>query len=128
MKLLVDTHVFLWLVQQEPIPRRVLAQLEDLSNELFVSVVTPWEMQLKIGVGKLSLGRSVQSVVETQITRSAMALLPITLDHIDALSRLPDHHRDPFDRLLVAQAIHEGLTLISSDQAMAKYAVPVLWE
>ncbi len=128
MKLLVDTHVFLWLVQQEPIPRRVLAQLEDLSNELFVSVVTPWEMQLKIGIGKLTLGRSVQSVVETQIRCSAMALLPITLNHIDALSRLPDHHRDPFDRLLVAQAIHEGMTLVSSDRTIAKYAAPTLWE
>lgn len=66
--------------------------------------------------------------MQAELDRAAIRLLPITLHHIDALSRLPNHHRDPFDRLLVAQAIQEGLTLINSDQAIAKYAVPVLWE
>ncbi len=127
MRLLLDTHVFLWLVQQEPIPPRVLMQLENSSNELYISVVTPWEMQVKVGAGKLSLTGPAGSIVQKQLADSSMSLLPITLDHIDTLSRLPNHHRDPFDRLLVAQAIHDGLTLVSSDQAIAQYAAPVLW-
>ena len=66
--------------------------------------------------------------MQAELDRGAIGLLPITLHHIDALSRLPNHHRDPFDRLLVAQAIHEGLTLVSSDRDIAKFAAPVLWE
>lgn len=127
MRLLVDTHVFLWLVQQEPLPAGVLVQLEDPANQLYVSLVTPWEMQVKVGVGKLKLADSVRLIFETQLAASSMTLLPITLDHIDAMSRLPDHHRDPFDRLLVAQALHEGLTIVTGDEAIARYAAPTLW-
>ena len=128
MRLLLDTNVFLWLVQQEPIPAGVLAQLEDPSNELFASLVTPWEMQIKVGVGKLKLAQSVRSVFQAQLIASSMTLLPIALDHIDALSRLPNHHRDPFDRLLIAQAIHEGLTIVSSDHQIRLYPVAWLWD
>lgn len=127
MKLLLDTNVFLWLVKQQPIPPNALAQLEDLSNELYISLVTPWEMQIKVGIGKLKLAGSVPSVTQTQLTASSMTLLPITLDHIDALSRLPDLHRDPFDRLLIAQAIHENLTIVTGDEVIARYPVSVLW-
>jgi hypothetical protein len=79
MKLLVDTIVFIWLVQQEPIPPRVLTQLKDPFNDLYVSVVTPWEMQIKVGVGKLKFSETVISIVQTQLSLSSMTLLPISL-------------------------------------------------
>ena len=66
--------------------------------------------------------------MQRELDTGTVTLLPITLEHIDALSRLPDHHRDPFDRLLIAQAIHEGMTLVTSDKTIAKYTVPILWE
>lgn len=102
--------------------------MEDASNGLFLSLVSPWEIQIKSTLGKLQLSKPVAELVQAELDRAAIQLLPITLQPIDALSRLPDHHRDPSDRLLVAQAIHEGLTLVSSDRAIAKYAAPVLWE
>jgi PIN domain nuclease of toxin-antitoxin system len=129
MKLLFDTHSFIFFVDRPdalPVPAR--AALEDTSNELFLSLVSPWEMQIKIALGKLQLSKPVVELVQAELDRAAIQLLPIALEHIDALSRLPSHHRDPFDRLLIAQAIHEGLTLVSSDQAIAKYAAPMLWE
>lgn len=85
-------------------------------------------MQIKIMLGKLQLDKPIVELVQAELDRAAIQLLPITLEHIDALSRLPNHHRDPFDRLLIAQAIHEGLTLVSSDQALKKYDAPTLWE
>lgn len=129
MKLLLDTHSFIYYVDRpDALPSAARTAMEDSSNELFLSLVSPWEMQIKSTLGKLQLSRPASEIVQAELDRSAMQLLPITLHHIDALARLPNHHRDPFDRLLVAQAIHDGLTLVSSDQAIAMYAAPVLWE
>jgi len=128
MRLLLDTHSFLFFVDcPDKLPSPARAALEDSSNELFLSVVSPWELQIKSTAGKLQLGKPVADLVRAELDRSAIQLLPIALNHIDALSRLPNHHRDPFDRLLVAQAIEEGLTLVSSDQVLAKYAAPIIW-
>jgi PIN domain nuclease of toxin-antitoxin system len=129
MKLLLDTHSFIFYVDRpDALPSAARAALEDPSNDLFLSLVSPWEMQIKSTLGKLQLGKPVAELVQAELDRAAIQLLPITLHHIDAVSRLPNHHRDPFDRLLVAQAIHEGLTLVSSDQTITKYAAPVLWD
>lgn len=128
MKLLLDTHCFILYVDRpDAIPSAARDLLEDTSNDLFLSLVSPWEMQIKSTLGKLQLSKPAAELVQAELDRAAIQLLPITLHHIDALSRLPNHHRDPFDRLLIAQAIHEGLTLVSSDQTIAKYAAPVLW-
>jgi PIN domain nuclease of toxin-antitoxin system len=129
MKLLLDTHSFIYFVDRpDALPSAARAALEDPSNDLFLSLVSPWEMQVKSTLGKLQLRKPVVELVQAELDRAAIQLLPITLHHIDALSRLPNHHRDPFDRLLIAQAVHEGLTLVSSDRIIAKYAAPVLWE
>lgn len=129
MKLLLDTQSFIFYVDRpDKIPSVARTAMEDVSNELFVSLVSPWEMQVKSTLGKLQLSRPAVELVQAELDRAAIKLLPITLNHIDALSRLPNHHRDPFDRLLVAQAIQEGLTLVTSDAAIAQYAAPVLWE
>ena len=129
MKLLLDTHSFIFYVDRpDALPSAARASIEDSANDLFLSLVSPWEMQIKSTLGKLRLSKPPAELVQAELDRAAIQLLPITLHHIDALSRLPNHHRDPFDRLLVAQAIYEGLTLVSADQAIAKYDAPVLWD
>jgi len=129
VKLLLDSNVFVFIVQQpERLPERARAAIVDPANTRYLSLVTPWELQIKCSLEKFQLERPIREIVQHEVDTGTVQLLPISLDHIDALSRLPNHHRDPFDRLLVAQAIHEGLTIVSSDQAIAKYAAPVLWE
>ena len=129
MRLLLDTQAFIFFVDRpDALPSGARAALEATSNQLFLSLVSPWEMQVKSALGKLKLDKPVVDLVQAELGRAAIQLLPIALDHIDALSRLPNHHRDPFDRMLVAQAIHEGLTLVTSDRNIAKYAAPVCWE
>ena len=129
MKLLLDTMSIIYLVQSPHLlASRARAAIEDRTNEVFVSLVSPLEMQIKVNIGKLNLGKPVADIIRNEISRLRLQLLPITLDHIDTLSGLPAHHKDPFDRLLIAQALHEGLTLVTDDRYIAKYAAPVLWK
>ena len=129
MRLLLDTHTFIYFVDHpEAIPPAARAELEDPANDVLLSVVSPWEMQIKVSLGKLRLEKTVVEMVQAELGRNALRLLPVALEHIAALSQLPSHHRDPFDRLLVAQAMHEGLTLVSSDEAVAQYGPPILWK
>jgi PIN domain nuclease of toxin-antitoxin system len=109
-------------------PSVARAAVEDWSDDLFVSLVSPLEMQIKATLDKLELSKSALEFVQAELDLAAIQLLTITLDHIAALSRLPNCHRDPFDRLLIAQAIYERLTLVTSDQVIAKYAIPILWK
>jgi PIN domain nuclease of toxin-antitoxin system len=127
VKLLLDTNAFIMLVERHRLPDRAAAEVDDDRNELYLSLVSPWEMQIKIGLGKLSAARPVRQTLDAEVAAGTFKLLPITLDHIEALSRLPNHHRDPFDRLLIAQAIHEGLTIVTADETIAAYPVDVLW-
>ena len=128
MKLLLDTNVFLWLIQQEPIPQRVLSELENTDNQIFLSLVSPSELQIKLSAGKLILASPINAIVSAELNRSALTLIAVTMAHIDALSRLPLHHRDPFDRLLIAQAMHEGMTIVTADRMFPNYSVAVLWD
>jgi PIN domain nuclease of toxin-antitoxin system len=129
MKLLLDTHSFIFYVDRpDAIPAAARAALEDSSNDVFLSLVSPWEMQIKSALGKLQLDKSAAELVQAELDCGGIQLLSIALRHIQTLSRLPNHHRDPFDRLLIAQAIDEGLTIVTADQTIAKYDAPVLWE
>jgi PIN domain nuclease of toxin-antitoxin system len=129
MRLLLDTHTFMFFVDRpDVLPPLARNALEDSTHELSLSVVSPWEMQIKSGLGKLSLSKPATDLVQAELDRGAIQLLPITLAHISALARLPGHHRDPFDRLLIAQAICENLTLVTGDDVIAKYSVPTLWQ
>jgi PIN domain nuclease of toxin-antitoxin system len=128
MNLLLDTSTLIMLIQGRPIPERSRLAFEDKQNQVFVSLVSPWEMQIKFNLNKLTLHQPVRTIIEDQLAHGSFRLLSITLAHVSALAGLPHHHRDPFDRLLIAQAIHETLTLVTSDQTIAKYPVPVLWE
>lgn len=104
-----------------------LTALRDPNNTLLISFVTLWELQIKVGLNKLSVGVPLKEMVLQEVEVNGMKLLPITADHIYALSSLPHHHRDPFDRLLIAQAQVEGATLVTRDHLIALYALATLW-
>ncbi|MEK7879065.1 MAG: type II toxin-antitoxin system VapC family toxin [candidate division NC10 bacterium] len=128
MKLLLDTHAFIWWDSE---PNRVspnaLAQCQNRANELWLSVASVWETQIKLQLGKLRLSLPLAKLIESQQQTNGLQVLPITLAHVLAIEQLPDHHKDPFDRLLIAQANVEGAVLISHDPLFTKYSVKVVW-
>jgi PIN domain nuclease of toxin-antitoxin system len=128
MKALIDTHVLIWWTG-EPTRLSSLAHefLVDSNNEPVLSLVSIWEMQIKLSLGKLTLKMPLPELVEDEIQHNRLNLLPIELSHIYALSDLAHHHRDPFDRLLVAQAFREKLPIISIDGKFDVYGVQRLW-
>jgi PIN domain nuclease of toxin-antitoxin system len=128
MKLILDTHTFIWW-DSEPnhLSATALNLCTDPSNQLLLSLASLWEMQIKYQIGKLSLRLPLAEIIAHQQATNAMILLPITSEHIFALDGLPMAHKDPFDRLLVAQAISEGAPLISADPIFASYPLQVLW-
>jgi PIN domain nuclease of toxin-antitoxin system len=128
VKLLLDTHTFIWW-DSDPtkLSATVLALCSDPANELILSVTSLWEMQIKHTLGKLSLRLSLSDIVTHQQTTNGIVILPILSTHIFALDGLPTSHKDPFDRLLVAQANSEGATLVSADAIFAAYPVRTVW-
>lgn len=127
MKLLLDTHSFIWWVSApERTSSRALALCEDRANELILSVASVWEMQIKLQRGKLQLALPLRDLVASQRQADSMVLLPVELTHVLALQSLPTPHNDPFDRILIAQAIAEEVTLLSQDAVFARYPVTVL--
>ncbi len=128
MRYLLDTHSFIWLDSvPERLSPKVAAICRDQANALELSIASIWEMQIKLHLGKLTLPTSLAQTIENQQRINQIELLPIQLPHILGLASLPDHHKDPFDRLLIAQAISEGLILISHDPRMAEYPAQVVW-
>ena len=106
MKLLLDTHIFIWWVDEpEKLSASALAALEDESNTLILSVVSAWEIQIKFQLGRLVLSSLLDTLIESQRQANALQILPVELPHVLGLQALPHHHADPFDRLLIAQAI-----------------------
>lgn len=123
MRLLLDTHTFLWWVEDSPrLPKRFRAAIAEPENDVFVSSVTVWEIAIKKRTGRIILSGGI---VE-EIRSHGFQPLPITVGHAEAVEQLPAIHRDPFDRMLVAQAIAEGLVLLSVDSQTLKYAANVL--
>jgi PIN domain nuclease of toxin-antitoxin system len=125
LKLLLDTHLVLWWMAGEAsrISKKALAALGSDGIEPVVSSVTVWEAAIKRGLGKLD---SPDDLLP-QLERAGVELLPITARHADLVATLPLHHRDPFDRLLVAQATLEGLPLVSDDEWLRRYDIEVVW-
>lgn len=127
MKLLLDTHIFIWWANEpERLSQAVLSALKDESNTLLLSVASAWEMQVKLQLSKLKLNLQLQELIQSQQEANGLQLLTIELKHILALSILPSHHKDPFDRLLIAQAIVEDTTLVSADSKLSAYPVKFL--
>ncbi|HZH29652.1 MAG TPA: type II toxin-antitoxin system VapC family toxin [Pyrinomonadaceae bacterium] len=128
MKLLLDTHTFIWWAgEPEKLSSNALALLEDEDNELMLSVVSVWEIQIKSQLGKLRLNVPLEDLVESQRQENGLQILPIELEHVLALSRLPTLHKDPFDRLLIAQSQVEDADIVSKDREFASYPVRVMW-
>ncbi|MEH2415303.1 type II toxin-antitoxin system VapC family toxin [Nostoc sp.] len=129
MKLLLDTHVIIWSAgNPEKLSQRVRNLLIDTNNFWVVSMASVWELQIKSQLGKLKLSSSLPNFIETQQQVNNLQLLPIELTHIYALEALPSHHRDPFDRILIAQAIVEKMPLLSIDVVFDAYPVQRMWE
>lgn len=129
MSLLLDTHTFLRLVDE---PRRVPGPAREMVSDpavaLFLSTASIWELSIKVGLGKIALPLPLAEYVSTRLVRTLTDELPITTAHAVAVADLPRHHGDPFDRMLVAQARAEGLTIVSADPALRAYDVQVLWD
>jgi PIN domain nuclease of toxin-antitoxin system len=127
MKFLLDTHVFLWYISGDGrLPHIMRDHIRNPSNEVYLSVVSLWETIVKHQLGKLSLPESPESYLPTQRERHQIANLSLDEASVSQLAKLPLLHRDPFDRMLVCQAIRHGLTIATVDHAIQAYAVPVL--
>lgn len=128
MKVLIDTHVFIWWTSEpQKLSPHIYSLLTNADTEAIFSLVSIWEMQIKLALGKLNLATALPELVNDEIERNFLKLLPIELAHIYALSDLLSHHRDPFNRLLIAQAINEGLATASIDEKFDSYDVERLW-
>lgn len=128
MKLLLDSHTFLWLSSMpQNLSSQALIACSDPNNQLYLSLASIWEMQIKWQLGKLQLPDTLPNIVHKMQVGSAILLLSLRLDHIWNLSQLPLHHRDPFDRIMIAQAISHNFTLVSRDPWMKAYPVKLLW-
>jgi len=128
MRLLLDTHAFLWWVNDSPeLSRRARSAIADQRNECFLSLASCWEMAIKVSTGKLGLPTGVERFIQGQLAANWIRELPIDLAHVARAGLLPFHHRDPFDRLLAAQALEEDLAIVSADPVFRKYGVKRVW-
>lgn len=128
MTLLLDTHAFLWFCQGDPLLSTTAKTLiEDAANRKLLSLASCREIAIKAGLGKLKLGEPSSTYIPAALARTGFELLPISLAHATRVESLPLHHRDPFDRLLIAQALLEAIPLVSADGALDAYGVPRRW-
>jgi PIN domain nuclease of toxin-antitoxin system len=128
MRILLDTHTFLWWITDDP---RLSAQarkvIRDKRNELLFSAASGWEIAIKARLGRLQLPDDLEQFIVTQLSINTMSVLPIQLNHALHVYTLPDHHRDPFDRMLVAQSQVEELPIVTADPQVSAYDVRTIW-
>ena len=127
MKLLLDTHTFLWFIGDNPKLSAAAKRLMESDVDLMISAASLWEIAIKVSIGKLALTQPFQIFIPNQLSQNSVQLLPIGVAHLAVVSTLPFHHRDPFDRLMVAQAITEQLPIVSVDDKFDPYGVNRLW-
>ena len=129
MTYLLDTHTFLWAINDDPkLPEQVAAVLENGENELYLSIASLWEIAIKVSLGKLQLDFSFIDLVTLKLVKSDVQILAITPEHLTVLSELPFHHRDPFDRLIVAQTKAEEMVLLTRDKTLKSYGIDSMWK
>lgn len=127
-RLLLDTHVFLWWVDDAPdLTAAARTAIADTGNDCFLSMASCWELAIKSSLGKLRLARPVHRFVSEQLAANSFSLLAVAMPHVAKIEKLPWQHRDPFDRLLIAQAITEKLTVVTADRAFSGYDLDLLW-
>lgn len=128
MRVQLDTHTFLWFVEGDPqLSSNARQIIEAETTENWLSLASVWELAIKISIGKLSLGQPLPDYLTSQMEQNGILLLPITLPHVLRVLTLPLHHRDPFDRLIAAQSLTDGMLLISADGIFDAYGVQRLW-
>lgn len=128
MKLLLDTHAFMWADgEPEKLSPAAMAACEDPANQLILSTASTWEMQIKMMLGKLALRKPLRPLIEDWVQQGNLLILPVQLEHILRLDDLASHHKDPFDRILIAQASVEGCSIVSHDRVFTQYSVPIIW-
>ncbi len=127
MRFLLDTNALLfWLEGSRRIEKRLLARLVDPANAVYVSAVSGFEIAVKASLKRLKLPDAPSKILPPFFTQASLTTLPITMEHSLGVFALPQHHSDPFDRLLVSQAIAEGLTLVTSDKILERYPAKVI--
>ena len=127
MRILLDTHIFIWWNGNlSLLSTQARAFCEDKENTLVLSLASIWEMQIKYQLGKLAFHQPLPEIIRSQQQNNGLELLTVTTEHIYALQNLPAHHRDPFDRILIAQANVEKMPLLTADSAFHQYAVKLL--
>jgi len=124
---LLDTNVFLFFINADAALSARSRELLESAETLLISTASLWEIAIKASLGKLILPSSFSEFIPAQLDENAIDILPITLSHLKSLSRLPFHHKDPFDRLVIAQSISEKLSVVSSDSAFDLYEVERIW-
>lgn len=127
MRYLLDTHIWLWLLES---PTKIASPVRtalEAADELVLSVASVWEIAIKVNLGKLTVRRGVEAAREEMLTAIGARELGITSAHALTAANLPPLHRDPFDRILIAQAIVEGLVLVTADEAARQYSAPIQW-
>ncbi|MGH7917468.1 MAG: type II toxin-antitoxin system VapC family toxin [Candidatus Binataceae bacterium] len=129
MKVLLDTHAFLWWIADDSrLSARARRTVSDASNAVYFSAVSGWEIAIKARLGRLTLASDdIEGFVAEQVAANAFEVLPVHLHHALKTYALPDHHKDPFDRLLIAQASVEELALVSADPLLASYTIRIVW-
>jgi PIN domain nuclease of toxin-antitoxin system len=128
VRVLLDTHAFLWWVLDDPrLPQRARSTIGEARNEVFVSAASAWEIVTKAGLGRLPIPEPIDRSVAGYLEANAFQALPLTMRHALGLVALPDLHRDPFDRMLVAQSLAEEMPLVTGDRAVAAYPVDTIW-
>jgi PIN domain nuclease of toxin-antitoxin system len=127
MKAILDTHAFLWALAGDSRMSRHARDIFAGPADLSLSMASIWEILIKVQSGKLNLPRPAGPYVLSKLAENRIECLPITIDHLLALERLPMHHRDPFDRILIAQSLEEKIPIVTSDPWFARYPVEVIW-
>ncbi len=127
MTILIDTHTFLWFVNDDPLLSPSARKILESDIDILLSIASIWEIAIKLNSGKLRIPEPFDKFIPQAILENDMKLLPISLDHLSLIATLPMHHRDPFDRLLIAQALTEKITLVSLDSVFDKYSVDRRW-
>ena len=128
MRLLLDTHTFLWFIQgNDDLSDVARALIEDSANQKLISIASLWEISIKVSIGKLEIEMPMTELVKNQVLGNAFDILDISPQHLDELAKLTFHHKDPFDRLMIAQSLAEGISIVSKDNAFRGYSAQLIW-
>jgi PIN domain nuclease of toxin-antitoxin system len=127
MKALLDTHTFLWAISGNQKLSQRASEIFAGPSDLWLSVASIWEILIKVQIGKMSLPGPVGPYLVKKLTENRIETLPVRVDHVMRIERLLPHHRDPFDRILIAQSVEESLPIITSDAVFRDYPVRVIW-